>query len=292
MYISFGRISILEIIHNCHIAGMVILYNPDRNVIENIRSYIEDIDHLYVIDNSEMPFFDLTILSHKVTYVANNCNSGVASALNKGASLAIAYGYKWLLTMDQDSRATESMITTMRACLNSMDSEKIGIIAPSHNVSYCKKNIKDRLVVMTSGNLLNLRAFQICGDFEDKLFIDHVDHEYCLRLRKNGYKVVVCNEAKLNHRLGNSFNVRVFSFSKEVIQHNPLRWYYFLRNGVFVCARYFFNFPKFSWYFAHLFFKEIIKIAFLFDNKLQYLAMTARAIMDAFRGNFGKYHGK
>lgn len=35
------------------------------------------------------------------------------------------------------------------------------------------------------------------------LFIDSVNHEYCLRLQKNGYKVIQLNTAIFEHNLGN-----------------------------------------------------------------------------------------
>ena len=37
---------------------------------------------------------------------------------------------------------------------------------------------------MTSGNLLNLKIAEKIGDFEEKLFIDEVDHDYCYRIRR------------------------------------------------------------------------------------------------------------
>ncbi len=35
------------------IAGVVVLYNPDESVVNNIQSYIQDIEILFVVDNSE-----------------------------------------------------------------------------------------------------------------------------------------------------------------------------------------------------------------------------------------------
>lgn len=35
------------------LAGVVILYHPDENIVENINSYITDIDFLYIVDNSD-----------------------------------------------------------------------------------------------------------------------------------------------------------------------------------------------------------------------------------------------
>lgn len=35
------------------IAGVVILYNPEENVYANIMTYIDSLDILYIVDNSE-----------------------------------------------------------------------------------------------------------------------------------------------------------------------------------------------------------------------------------------------
>ena len=35
------------------IAGIVTLYNPTDDDIQNINTYIDDIDHLYIVDNTE-----------------------------------------------------------------------------------------------------------------------------------------------------------------------------------------------------------------------------------------------
>jgi len=35
------------------IAAVVVLYNPDKNILKNIDSYINSVDKVYVIDNSE-----------------------------------------------------------------------------------------------------------------------------------------------------------------------------------------------------------------------------------------------
>jgi rhamnosyltransferase len=35
------------------IAAVVILYNPELSILENIKSYIDQVEKLYVVDNSE-----------------------------------------------------------------------------------------------------------------------------------------------------------------------------------------------------------------------------------------------
>jgi rhamnosyltransferase len=45
-------------------------------------------------------------------------------------------------------------------------------------------------MVMTSGCLTNLAIWDESGGFSDELFIDEVDHDYCLNVRRHGYRVV------------------------------------------------------------------------------------------------------
>ena len=35
------------------VAGVVVLYHPDESVLENIKTYIDDIDLLFAVDNSD-----------------------------------------------------------------------------------------------------------------------------------------------------------------------------------------------------------------------------------------------
>ncbi len=37
------------------IAGVVVLYNPEIDILKNVSSYAGQIGHLYAIDNSENP---------------------------------------------------------------------------------------------------------------------------------------------------------------------------------------------------------------------------------------------
>ena len=44
-----------SLFYSVKIAGVVVLYNPDDNVRTNIDSYINELDILYVVDNSPIP---------------------------------------------------------------------------------------------------------------------------------------------------------------------------------------------------------------------------------------------
>ncbi|PIX27897.1 MAG: glycosyltransferase family 2 protein, partial [Candidatus Huberarchaeum crystalense] len=74
------------------IAGVIVLYNPNEEVIDNIKSYLEDIEILYAVDNSETKKDEIIkkIESfNKIVYIDNNGNQGMSAALNIAARLAI-----------------------------------------------------------------------------------------------------------------------------------------------------------------------------------------------------------
>ena len=45
------------------VAGVVTLYNPDNSINQNIKSYINDIDFLFVVDNSSSNKIDENVIA-------------------------------------------------------------------------------------------------------------------------------------------------------------------------------------------------------------------------------------
>ena len=104
------------------IAGVVVLYNPDDNVRTNIDSYINELDILYVVDNSPIPNDNnKKINCEKIKYISNNGNKGIANALNVGANNALKENCEWLLTMDQDSTFKDNSLSKMKELLKKLN---------------------------------------------------------------------------------------------------------------------------------------------------------------------------
>jgi rhamnosyltransferase len=277
------------------IPGLVILYNPDQNVIENIQSYIIYLSKLYVVDNSEVCNNNIveTIKGfNNSNYIFNGENLGIAKALNIGAQEAIKDNFKFLFTFDQDSKATPRMIETIKSYLAENDYSSIGILSPfQDNKGYKKPPSKKTTIVSniaTSGNLLNLAAYKNVGPYLDELFIDYVDVEYCLRLNNDGYKVIRLNNAILKHNLGN-IDKRRFLFRKvAVTNHSPLRLYYRTRNRFYVLRKYKFKFPLFSVYNFFRLFMEILKIICFESERLKKIRMIKKGYSHFKMNRFGK----
>jgi len=274
-------------------AGLVVLYNPENDVLDNIRTYIDGLDVLYVVDNSDKTnlFVDDELKKNpKVVCLSCVGNLGIAKALNIGAQKAIEQGYQYLFTVDQDSRAQDGMISSILECFNEAD--MVGIASPYHaiigrNSPRPVNKIESVSYVMTSGNILNLDSYKHAGPFLDELFIDSVDHEYCLRLRSKGYSILRVNDALLAHSLGKVER----KLGLSVISHNPLRNYYITRNSLHVAKIYRHEYPDFFRFAVWSLFKNLLKVVLFESCKIEKLRMIVRGYRDYRKGILGKYNG-
>lgn len=292
---------------NQNVAAIVVLYNPEADVYDNIMSYYDQVDAVILVDNSDIPATDLVQSfsgDSKVISISNIANSGIAAALNQGARAARVIGCTFVLTMDQDSRATSGMVDILKSLFSSCDIDGLALAAPFHLTLIDKVpgssviSTEERDTVWTSGNLLSLAAFEIAGPFEEKLFIDFVDHEYCLRLKRLGFRIVQSNKAILYHGFGNnlkSFNI----LSRRIIisNHTPLRRYYITRNRLWVASIYP-EFKRFVWFDRLCILTELITILIWEDNRCKKYKMMLAGVRDYLLGKMGKFensildHGK
>ncbi|RII29172.1 MAG: glycosyltransferase family 2 protein [Geobacter sp.] len=276
------------------IAAVVVLYHPGPEVLANIRSWADQVDTIFAVDNTEGDASSVASTIGalgKVVLVRNGENEGIARALNTGAERALAECYDFLLTMDQDSSAASDMVEKMLACLDGQDFARVGIISPFHmtkssgnpSVVACQ----DVMTPMTSGCLLNLAAYREVGSFRDDLFIDFVDNEFCLRLRKQGFRVLRANDALLQHSVGDTHKYGPFIATN----HSPLRRYYKTRNRFLVNRLYRRDFPGHCLFDRVRLAKEIVSIILFEGEKLAKLRMVWRGYRDYRRGKFGMYSG-
>lgn len=283
----------IEKISKFEVAAVIVLYQPDEAVLKNIAAFTHQVDFIFAVDNSESvsPVVADSLKLVRAKHIRNSANVGVAKALNMGAEMAIAAGYNWLLTMDQDSKVTPGMVTNMFNCLESMDVVRIGIISPFHLMTQARKppergpECEEVITPMTSGNLLNLRVYKQVGPFRDDLFIDFVDNEYCLRLRKHGFQVIRANRALLQHEVGDTKKYGPFVATN----HSPLRRYYKTRNRFLVNRLYRRDFRIHCLIDRVRMIKEIGSIILFEKEKVRKLKMMWRGYLDYRHGRFGKY---
>lgn len=282
------------------VAACVVLYHPDESVLPNISTYSNAVNFLIVVDNSEK---DNSAIEAKikqrwqnVVYVPQPKNLGIAAALNIACTIAIKNSCDWILTMDQDSSFKPGEASQMISDIYEAKGifKNIGIISPFHMLHKdhrvkSKQKFEEKNIVMTSGNLLSLEAFSYCGPFDEKLFMDMVDYEYCLRLRKNNYTILSNNEVHLNHSLGDFKLHKLFNKNVAVSNHSSLRRYYMTRNSLYVGFRYR-SFDKlfFINVFKNIFLLDPIIIFFYEKNKLAKLRSIIKGLVHFTCKKYGK----
>ena len=244
---------------NTHtVAGVTVLYHPTSEHISNLSSYVDQLGRLYVVDNSDAGNF-AAIRSElsprqfdKITYMPNYGNRGIAWALNRGALTARKHGYTHLLTMDQDTGVPAGTVDALKTVFERLrrEGKQIGLVAahavppaffpPDYRVPNPEALYVDYpLIVPTSGNLICLGAHGHVGGFDEEYFIDDVDFEYCLKLKKSGYLAAWLPQLLVAHHWG-EVTRHDFLFWKNwaASHHSPLRRYYITRNRLYSLRRY------------------------------------------------------
>lgn len=271
------------------IAGAVVLYQPRLEVIQNIKSYLPYIDKLFVVDNSEIVEEEIRnrlCALPKVEYISFGENQGIAKALNH--ALQCANSFEWLLTMDQDSHFGEGECEQylQKAKTIIRNEPRMALIGLRYTGGDIETHGEYQSVdaVITSGSLMSVSIAREVGGFDEALFIDEVDHEFCYRLKKFGYGVFRINTITLIHQLGHPFRGMILGRKLVSGGHSVIRKYYIARNKVYVARKY----PGVrSRYWKELI-KLFIKMLLLEPGRIKNIEYILGGVWDGIRGRMGK----
>jgi rhamnosyltransferase len=247
-------------IERAAICAVVVTYQPQPEVPANLAALAPQVGHVLIVDNGSaaqaLAPVEEQALRCGATLIRLGCNEGIGAALNIGLDFARRNGFAWLATFDQDSRAPEAMLDEMIRALGSYPAlERVGVVAPLHIDRDSGIRVGDRSnegsgegwrvvrSAMTSGSLVDVAKAARIGNFDASLFIDYVDHEYCLRLRRHGYQVLEAMRARLIHSLGRMQVRRLGPLRILVTHYNPPRRYYMSRNRILVWRQYWWSDP-------------------------------------------------
>ena len=123
-----------------------------------------------------------------ITIIKNGKNEGIAKALNQMFEFAIEQQYEYVLTLDQDSVCPDNIIEEYNKYL---DEHKLGSLCPQCVDRNFKSELNNEDVIevdkcITSASLVPVSAWNDVGGFNEELFIDFVDHDFCAKLKEIG----------------------------------------------------------------------------------------------------------
>jgi rhamnosyltransferase len=281
-------------------AACVILYNPKEEDISNILTYINKVKTVYIFDNTEGKSNENLFQNFEnASYFWDNENKGIAIRLNEGCKKAIENGFEYLLTMDQDSSFLEENLDVyFKDILNFSNKEQVAI----YNLEYDKEYLsvkKDQVIfekkdhLITSASVMNLKLFSNIGGFDENLFIDGVDIDYCYAAMAKGFDNIQFKNNYFKHSLGEPVRkgsvTSLYLIKKNVRIHSAIRVYYMKRNMLYLEEKYGAIFPEFidkqkKIYKRHI--KRCIKYSDTFLKVIQY---RNKAIADFKNKKMGKF---
>ena len=281
------------------IAGCVILYNPDADVVTNIASYIDYLDLLYVVDNQHGDSVIEQLsrrYQEKIVPIRHNENMGIAFSLNEALKLA-KDKYDFLLTMDQDSRFSPASMARFKSEVLRFDWKKtlaigaaiesFGFEEPADTSIRWKQTVN----MITSGNIVSVKNALAIGGYDEALFIDEVDSDFCFRGIKASYELYTnTGGVYLLHSLGNPSYHKYFGHITKVQNHNKIRKYYIFRNRLVVLFRHGRMMgAKRCWnYYIKANINLIRDVLFFEDDKLGKLKHITKGLIDFLTNSLGK----
>lgn len=240
------------------IAAGVVLYNPEdiERLNRCLDGILEEFDAVYIFDNSTNTTANAIAQKSKVRYLTEYQNTGIAHALNQIMTEAKEDGYTWVVTFDQDSIIPKGMKTAYESNIG-VDKD-IAIVCPQvidKRRLYESPKLEPKMEFVkkciTSASCTSIKAWENIGGFDEWLFIDLVDNEFCKRLEASGYKILKLNYLILDQEFGvikqkkkivadfwinvskitGIKNIAKLSYKKCV---SPIRVYYTNRNIIYV----------------------------------------------------------
>lgn len=273
------------------IIGLIAMYMPKPNEIGNISKYIGELDYCYLLDDSAQDNSSVvqTLLEEhpgKVQYYKNPYNMGLVRSVNNGFRMAIDKHADWILVMNPDGTFQNDAISIYREYIDTHDTSKVAIIAPIYNLDRRKREASSGYKSIKfpdmSGCLYNAEILSKLDFYDPKTYFYSLDIEYCIRARRNGYKIIECSEAVLNHHPAETYAITLFG--KTIFKcgkDNPQRYYYQFRSAFYINSKfhdlYNLMISVYKW----------LKVVLFFDNKKEYFKMIKLGIQDAKRGFFG-----
>lgn len=240
---------------------LIVTYNGEQS-ITNLINHLLDAGKNYsldilVVDNAST---DNTIAHlekqsiEQLTIIKNRDNYGVAKAFNQGVRHFNKKGSEWVLILDQDSHVADDFFISYVSLLPYIGSRCLSIAAICSNAindnSYAFNHkpclwtgysfivapdiINEKICELplvassiSSGTFYKTAVVKELGGFKEDYFIDFVDHEFHLKLAKNGWKMVWNRQAKFYHNLGIKLENKD---NAAWLEHPAFRYYYMARN--------------------------------------------------------------
>lgn len=272
------------------LGAVIIAFKADQERLRRqINVLIQHLQNIVVVVNESIN--SNYNFNSKVTVHWMGSNKGIAEASNIGVEILKGLGSEWIMFCDQDTIFPTELFEKFK----DLNKNRKYLYAPLYNneisdyveskfigkvdnrIKYVNKNSNYIYQVIASGMIVNIKEFNNLNGFREDLFIDWVDLEFCWRFVRNGGSISIL-PVTINHRLGDS-GIKIFN--KHIPIRGHIRYYYLIRNGIYLAIYY----PFESWRIRIFFLQKVIS---------EFIGYTILSITQPKKISFltlGLYHG-
>ncbi len=211
--------------------------------------YPKECLHIVVVDNASGDDSVALIRDAfpEVSVLANNENLGFAGGNNVGIDFAMIHGADYILLLNNDTVVAPDLVSRLIAVGES--DAAIGVVTPTilyyddperiwcagaaidWKMGTTQRLRSDLLFDMNSVNLEDVdfasgcaicvkrSAIERCGNMDSRFFLYYEETDWCVRIRRAGFRCVLVASAKVWHKVSSS-----------VEDSSPLQVYYMTRN--------------------------------------------------------------
>lgn len=278
--------------------AVIVTFWPDDSFFDRLSFIRRSYTTTVIVDNSDAAgsgCLDRWALHlPDVFLIENECNFGIAQALNIGIEKAKELGAVWITTFDQDSVLLCDLPFLVAANQNVIDAAGGAAVVGSSYLDPSSELVKEGVVcektlilsqeAISSGMSFPVELFDKVGGFDPDLFIDMVDHDYCMKAQLEGFKVFKTKGPVMVHSVGNVSSHQFFWKKLYTNNHSAARRYYYARNTVLLTKRYLFKSPTQTARHMVMLFKLTLLVLLFEDLKFDKIKALALGVWDGLRG--------
>lgn len=274
------------------ITAIITAYHPDDRLPRLIEAALQQCEQVLVVDNTPLHLTAApeVFSDSRARVIRQGANHGLAHALNTAAA-SLEPGCQAVLLMDQDSVLPDGLVATLVVALGDAS---VGIVAPTPvDVDDGRRYqrgldssaaLRERDAVITSGMIIRTSALQAVGSFREEFFVDWVDNDFCLRLRKEGLRILQHTNVCLPHAIGEKHTRSYRGKSVRIIRYPPWRHYWITRNGIVLVREHAWGRPYWALQ-ALLYLGRQAVTALAADDRLASILAITRGFIDGVRGS-------
>lgn len=294
---------------------VVVAWRPKPEIAANLAAMLAETPHLVVVENAAeiaappgaygrpdlSGLADLQALSRELGFhlIANRANLGQAAALNQGLDWARAQGFEFACLFDQDSRPRPGYLAAMLDLWPRLP-DRPAVLGCNYD-ALIQGQVKagfpqppaepffEHVTAITAGSFLPFAALAEVGPFRENFFIDHVDHDWCLRARALGFHVHIASARLIVHSIGAISYHRFLGKRLETSNHSALRRYYWHRNGLRLALEHWRREWRWGLMILCFFMPTGLANMLLFERRRgQKLAAVLHGLLDGLLGRMGR----